>query len=111
MELHHSLIWEGTKLTVTDRVFATRDIGNIPKNTQGVIAIIDSNAVGVVWDIKFDGGHDLGGLCEYGYGWWVNADDLNLVFEYDDKDYDMTPATDEELDRLFDFYKKEMSLL
>ena len=57
-----------------------------PIGTKGSVMIDDGGPpddlgrwVGVRWDVPFPDGHDLSGLCEFGYGYWVIAADLKLL--------------------------------
>lgn len=65
---------------------------------MGVVARIrsaSSRGIGVAWD-KSCGGHDLGGACEHGHGWWCRPDELTPVIVMD------TAIDDEDLPDLDD---------
>ena len=87
-----------------DRVRAiSRDlIHSVGKDNIGTVAERreDECGIPVIWDIKF-GGHDLDRRCKSGYGWWCSASDLALIGSDCDDDYDLTPASDEELSFLY----------
>ena len=66
----------------------------------GTIVLYDGRP-GIRFDQKFDGGHDLGGVCEYGFGRWVSAGSLILIDEMDDveiNDDDFTMILSKESD-------------
>lgn len=41
--------------------------------------------IGVKWDV-YVSGHDCGGRCEYGYGWWILKQDIQLI--EDEQEYE-----------------------
>lgn len=57
----------------------------------GTVCAIGSS-LGVRWDEPVENGHELGGECEYGYGWWVYADQVEIEpddepFEFDEEEF------------------------
>lgn len=70
--------------------------GKLVSGDTGTIAMADSGSIGVIWD-TFVGGHNLGGLCEEGYGWFVSCND---IMPYSDNPFE--PASESELERLFE---------
>lgn len=60
---------------------------------------ISSEDCAVVWDEDF-GGHSCNGRCLDGHGLWCKPTHLILFKEVD---YNLIPASDEELISLFDF--------
>lgn len=51
------------------------------KGKVGTIVIIDDDSVpyGIEFDEKVYGGHSLDGECEYGYGEWVELEEIELI--------------------------------
>lgn len=90
---------------VGDRVRAIerRLIAKVGESNVGTVAIV-AGQIGVVWDEKFCG-HTLSQHgqrhCENGHGWWCIPQHITLVGAEEDNDYDLTPATDEELSLLY----------
>lgn len=86
---------------VGDRVRATSKglIARVGESNVGTVAAVESD-IGVVWDEAF-GGHTLHGYCENGHGWWCRLQSITLVETEEDNDYDLVPATDEELSFLY----------
>lgn len=41
----------------------------------------DQDSLGVEFDNYFGAGHDLYGLCQYGYGWYISHSLLRLIDE------------------------------
>lgn len=61
-----------------DRIMFTQDEdpdGEISYGELGTVREIGDyvDSLGVEWDKHSDARHDLGGSCDYGYGWWVPA--------------------------------------
>lgn len=73
-------------------------IRTVGKDNVGTVMIIENGGIGVAWD-KYFGGHNLAGRCKNGHGWWCLTSEVALVTE--EEDYDLTPATDEELSFLY----------
>lgn len=69
--------------------------GELVSGDTGTIAMVDSDSIGVIWD-TFVGGHDLGGLCKEGYGWFVG---YNNIISHSDSSFE--PASESELEQLF----------
>ena len=68
--------------------------GMLRAGLTGVIVVISPGKpfpIGVAWDEDI-GGHDLGEKCEYGHGWWINAED---IVPYSEKKFE--PASESEL--------------
>ena len=93
------------KFMVGDRVCVSIDYpsenGCLLEGDTGTIMDIDPETplpLGVRWDIECSG-HNLGGLCAAGYGWWVSYNDVRVIDC--EEDYDMPPASDKELIYLF----------
>lgn len=65
---------------IGDRVEFTGHCGNanLKVGYTGTIVVIDHASIGVVWDNDI-GGHNLGGECEYGYGWFVDESQITLL--------------------------------
>lgn len=86
---------------VGDRVVSTVDRpdgnSNIRIGSTGTVCAIRSR-IGVCWDDDVDG-HDCetssdGPHCEHGYGWWVDAhqiepetEDDGVAFEFDESEF------------------------
>ncbi len=68
---------EGDRVQVVKRVL---DSGRVLHMT-GTIRVQDiiCGNVGVEFDEDFPGGHDLGGSCENGRGWWVHPEALEFL--------------------------------
>lgn len=86
---------------VGDRVYLrdnkyVDDCGNTHAGDTGTICWTDSNGlnVGVEFD-RYVEGHDCGGACKYGYGWYIDLDDLGLIEQEPD------PVQPPDLDLLF----------
>lgn len=73
------------KFKVGDRVRVIKDCNSAKKGMVGTIAVVDKveilgvNPIGIKFDEKFYGGHDLGGNCRFGYGQWVYPDCIELI--------------------------------
>lgn len=68
------------KFKVGDRVRVIKDFDGAKKGMVGTIAVVsDEKIVGVKFDKRFWGGHDLNGGCEFGYGHWVFPDCMQLI--------------------------------
>lgn len=83
---------------VGDRVVCIEDnpYGNedIFVGSTGTVCVEDCDGdVGVCWDDKIDAGHDCDGACEYGFGWYVYPDNIELdteaykPFEFDEDEF------------------------
>lgn len=83
---------------VGDRVVCAEDnpYGNndIFAGCTGTVCVEDCDGdVGVCWDGKVDGGHDCDGTCEYGFGWYVYPESIELdaeayePFEFDEDEF------------------------
>ena len=60
---------------IGDRVIYIGD--NLPRGYAGTVAAFDEiGSVGVRFDKKHSYCHNLGGRCEYGYGYWCDPDNL-----------------------------------
>lgn len=73
-----------------DRVVVVRPpLSTIKEGACGTVLYGDwGDYCGVVLDEAFDGGHDLGGTCEPGHGYWFLPERLEM--------WDDVPAVDEE---------------
>jgi len=75
------------KFIVGDRVICTAVHDSASPGMVGTVALLRSpngifhshGAVGVAYDNKFDGGHDLDGNCRYGYGHNMDAHKLRRI--------------------------------
>ena len=72
------------KFKVGDRVRVIKDFGGAKKGMVGTIAVVDNpedneKTIGVKFDKKFCGGHNLEGGCEFGYGHWVFPNCIELI--------------------------------
>jgi hypothetical protein len=64
-----------------DRVRCIRQYDNVHVGDTGTVMRTnkyESDSVGVKWDEPM-GGHNLAGLCDYKYGWWMNHRQLELI--------------------------------
>ena len=68
---------------VGDRIEMTSESGHAEKGMTGTIVAFLKlfNSVGVKFDKRFYGGHDLDGECEDGYGQWVMPNKMKLLRE------------------------------
>ena len=67
-----------------------------------VCRMLSSKPIGVRWDEDIDG-HDCGGCCECGYGWFVGINEIEHYQECDDKLYTFD---DQELNALLGIPQK-----
>lgn len=73
------------KFKVGDRVRVIKDYASAKKGMVGTIAVVDNpelygaKMIGVKFDKRFQGGHDLNGMCKCGYGQWVYPDYIELI--------------------------------
>ncbi len=84
------------KFNIGDRVVLTIDNPDGNKDlvigSTGAVAFI-TDRVGVRWDDEIEDGHDLGGACDYGHGWWVDncavepEQDTSEPFEFDEDEF------------------------
>ena len=51
----------------------------LPRGSTGTVCDVDGNRIGVDWD-GYNNGHDCGGLLPSRSGWYVDDDELELVF-------------------------------
>ena len=67
-----------------DFVRQVRNVDRQGKGLTGVYRIIGSDPA-IVYDTKTEFGHDLGGECEYGHGWYLlsTKDVEPLIVPYD----------------------------
>lgn len=71
-----------SKFKVGDRVVMTKDRDSAQKGMKGtIVATMECGDWGVRFDEKFDGGHDLRGKCETGYGHWIAPDEMEIFEE------------------------------
>lgn len=79
----------GTKFRVGDRVSYGSSFRLDSSSVSGpqvgdmgtVLDCDDPNYIGVEFDNAFGVGHDLGGLCSYGYGRWVEPSSIRVIDE------------------------------
>ncbi len=75
----------GRKFKVGDRVRVVKACDGAKKGMVGTIAVVDKveilgvKPIGIKFDEKFYGSHDLGGNCRFGYGQWVYPDCIELI--------------------------------
>lgn len=68
-------------IKVGDKVKCIAGEYDSPIDAVGTVVVIDKRyypSIGVRFDSWIDG-HDLGGYCQFGYGWWLAADELVLL--------------------------------
>lgn len=77
-----------TAFRVGDTVRLKPGFGSIIRSWAGsvepegiVVKTSFARSSGIKWNFRFRSFHDLGGLCEYGYGFYVNDSSLVLVYE------------------------------
>jgi len=52
---------------------------SIRRGQEGTVCHLDgSGMVGVDWGFEVDGGHGCDGFCSYGYGWYVEPEEIEL---------------------------------
>lgn len=78
---------------IGDLVIAAKDYPqynhSIRKGQDGVVCHLDDNGmIGVDWGFDVDGGHSCDGFCQYGYGWFVEAKEIELSGVEQDIDED-----------------------
>lgn len=75
------VIEEGLKIGDRVEVVEGSRYTSMKVGCRGVIMVISNGYpnVGIKFDNKFNNGHDLDGLCEDGYGYWVNEDRLAKI--------------------------------
>ena len=66
---------------IGDRVRLTDDCDAAREGMAGTLLEVDYSLNAVVFDVKFDGGHDCSGLCEDGYGQYVPLGFLEHIEE------------------------------
>lgn len=76
---------------IGDRVVVTEDQDYARKGMTGTVVCYHSNrrSVGIQFDEKFQGGHNLAGKCLSGYGHWVPRAKLefepeNVAIDFDE---------------------------
>lgn len=55
----------------------------LPRGSTGTVCDVSGNRIGVDWD-GYNNGHDCGGLLPSRSGWYVDDDELELVFKVDE---------------------------
>ena len=55
----------------------------LPRGSTGTVCDVDGNRIGVDWD-GYNHGHNCGGLLPSRSGWYVDDDELELVFKIDE---------------------------
>lgn len=55
----------------------------LPRGSTGTVCDVDGNRIGVDWD-GYNNGHDCGGLLPSRSGWYVDDDELELIFQVDE---------------------------
>ena len=51
----------------------------LPRGSTGTVCDVSGNRIGVDWD-GYNNGHDCGGLLPSRSGWYVDDDELDLIF-------------------------------
>lgn len=78
------------KFQIGDLVIAAKDYPqhneSIRKGQDGVVCHLNAGMVGVDWGFDVNGGHSCEGCCPYGYGWYVEAEEIELAVEEQDID-------------------------
>lgn len=63
--------------------FGSAQVGDrvtVKDNGVGTVLAVDHDGwPGVKFDISTPGYHDLGGLCEYGHGYWCQPEDVTVI--------------------------------
>ena len=55
----------------------------LPRGSTGTVCDVDGNRIGVDWD-GYNKGHDCAGRLQGRSGWYVDDDELELVFKVDE---------------------------
>ena len=55
----------------------------LPRGSTGTVCDVSGNRIGVDWD-GYNNGHDCGGLLPSSSGWYVDDDELELIFQVDE---------------------------
>lgn len=61
-----------------------------PGDIGTILKINPPDELGVRWDEYFPVGHNLGGLCENGHGWWVSRESVS---PYEEENLEPADAT------------------
>ena len=85
-------------MTIGDivRCFGNTEDGRHVANLTGTVVSTFGNRIGVSWD-GYTNGHDCNTRCKHPTGWYVNADDLEVI----------GPITPED-DELYDCHLEDM---
>lgn len=51
----------------------------LPRGSTGIVCDVDGNRIGVDWD-GYNKGHDCAGRLQGRSGWYVDDDELDLIF-------------------------------
>lgn len=83
---------------IGDRVMCVVEKPFVMAGMLGTVASTDDgHYVGVAWDERM-GGHNLGGLCADGHGWWINETYLVRIDGDEAEETDsISVATEDEL--------------
>ncbi len=75
-----------------DLVVQIRDVDNRGKGLTGIYRYL-SEGPAIIYNSATTFGHDLTGVCEYGFGWWLNSpSDVEPLI----KPYDPTQGNEED---------------
>lgn len=55
----------------------------LPRGSTGTVCDVAGNRIGVDWD-GYNNGHDCDGRLPSDSGWYVDADELELIFKVDE---------------------------
>lgn len=73
---------------VGDRVLCVKNPPDNPcieAGWLGTVCASGTGSAGVSWD-NLCLGHDCGGRCSSGHGWWVNVNNIELVYDGEEND-------------------------
>lgn len=74
---------QSMEFKVGDKVICVKDyVDKVKVGLKGVIVDMESS-IGVEWEEDI-GGHDCGGYCKSGYGYFVNRDNIKLLTSSDE---------------------------
>ena len=75
--------WDVTQFDKGDRIECIRAEECVRKHERGTILAVfpESNIAAVKWDDKDTFRHSCGGRCEWGYGAFIRAEDIQKIKE------------------------------
>ena len=79
------------KFQIGDRVILVSEYADfsccrneeLPRGSTGTVCDVSGNRIGVNWD-GYNNGHNCDGRLPSNSGWYVDADELELIFEVDE---------------------------